>query len=97
GGTATASQWTLTATDPNGAKPIDRTGTPVGGNPLLASTGSSPVMPAVAYSLSESSVAGYQQQGPWTCADAAGASVPVTASQLTLPAGAAVTCRVVNN
>ena len=97
GGTATASQWTLTATN-NGVSPINRTGTPVGGNPLLASTGSSTVTAGVAYTLSESTVAGYQAQGLWTCLiTGTQTTVTVTNSQVTVPTGTSVTCRIVNN
>ena len=96
GGTATASEWTLSATN-NGVSPINRPGTPVGGDPLLASTGSSTVTAGAVYTLMESSVQGYEAAGPWTCVDDAGASVPVTNSQVTVAIASDVTCRIVNN
>lgn len=92
-GSASADAWTLSATGPASALtgPSGKTGT--------AATTARTVSPGVPYRLAQSGgTASYVQDGPWTCADAAGASVPVTGDgDVTLPQGASVTCSVVNS
>ncbi len=92
-GSALASDWTLSATAPAPARPgpAGRGGT--------AAVSAVPVTPGVAYRLAETGgTALYLQVGAWSCATAAGAAVTVTAAgDVTLPAGATVTCTVVNS
>ncbi|MBD7917157.1 VWA domain-containing protein [Cellulomonas sp. Sa3CUA2] len=85
GGTAAATDWTLTASGPTAGV----TGTT--GDPAV--TGA-----AVAvgdYTLSESALAGYEG-GSWAC-EAAGSSVPVTDGVVTVGLDQDVTCTIVND
>jgi LPXTG-motif cell wall-anchored protein len=89
-GSALPSDWRLSATGPTGSLPG-----PAGASGTPAASGVR-VTPGVAYRLASSGgSATYVQTGAWQCSDAAGQSVPVSAtSDVTLAAGAAVTCTV---
>lgn len=89
GGTAQAGAWTLTATG-SGTAPSVISG--ASGTPAVTNK----TVKAGSYTLSETGPAGYIQQGAWTCKNAAGTSVAVTDSKVTLVDNASVTCTVVN-
>ncbi|KRA25639.1 hypothetical protein ASD65_15345 [Microbacterium sp. Root61] len=94
GGTATADQWTLTATN-GGNTPINGTGTPAGGS--VASI-SGAVLGNTTYTLTESGPSGYNSTGIWACVVTGSQTVvPVTNNnQVKTAVGQNVTCRIVN-
>ncbi|MGV1010645.1 MAG: LPXTG cell wall anchor domain-containing protein, partial [Dermatophilaceae bacterium] len=85
GGTAVATDWTLTAT---GQPPTTTTITGVTGNPAV--TGAT--VPAGNYALSESGGPPGYTAGSWSCPDAT-----LTGSTVTVPSGGAVTCTIHND
>jgi len=91
-GAALPTDWTLSATGPNGALPgpSGRTGT--------AAASGVPVTPGVAYRLAEAGGPGtYVQAGNWRCVTSTGVTVDVTAAgDVTPPGTATVTCTVSN-
>ncbi|MDD7963147.1 prealbumin-like fold domain-containing protein [Microbacterium thalli] len=93
-GSAVPSDWVLSAAAPAGstalAGPRGRSGT--------GAVSAVPVTPGIPYRLSESGpLTTYVQVGDWRCVDANGATVPVSAAgDVTLAAGADVTCSVTN-
>ena len=88
GATQTPADWTLTAT-PQGTTEQE----PVSGNGADGVTDVEVV--AGSYALTESEVAGFEA-GDWTCVDASGATVTVTAGVVALTPGADVTCSITN-
>ncbi len=101
-GSATPSQWTLTATGSAAPPPAGTVISGPSGSPAV--TGQR--VPAGTYTLTEvgtgSAETGYVQVEDWVCRTASGASVPVTNGTVTLPdrrqgdSGANVTCTVAN-
>ncbi|MFJ6535610.1 hypothetical protein ACIQH5_05225 [Paenarthrobacter sp. NPDC091711] len=91
-GSALPTDWTLSATGPNGTLPG-----PSGRSGTAAASGV-PVTPGVAYRLAEAGGPGtYVQSGTWRCVTATGATVDVTAAGDVVPPGAAtITCTVSN-
>lgn len=93
-GSAVPSDWVLSAAAPAGstalAGPRGRSGT--------GAVSAVPVTPGIPYRLSESGpLTTYVQVGEWRCVDANGTAVPVSAAgDVTLTAGADVTCSVTN-
>ncbi|MBO3088857.1 DUF7927 domain-containing protein [Cellulomonas dongxiuzhuiae] len=85
GGTAVATDWTLTATGPTAGV----TGTT--GDPAVTSA----TVAVGDYTLSESGLGGYEG-GPWAC-EADGSSVPVAGGVVTVGLDQDVTCTVVND
>ncbi|WP_307086349.1 Ig-like domain-containing protein [Arthrobacter agilis] len=92
-GSAQPTDWTLSATGPNGALPG-----PSGRSGSAAASGIA-VTPGAAYRLSETGgPLTYVQTGAWQCRTGTGAAVDVTAAgEVTPIAGATITCTVTNS
>jgi len=89
GGNNPKSDWTLSATAPVGSGFATISGT--------ADVGATAARSNIAYTLSESAVAGYTNGTTWTCSDAATPDrFTQTATTVTLFEGAAVSCSVTN-
>ena len=86
GGTAEATDWTLTADGPTTGISGATGSEAVTGVEVLAGT----------YTLSETGPAGYTASD-WTCVDGEGTSVPVTDGTVTIAVGQSVTCTITND
>lgn len=90
-GSASPTQWMLTGTGTTGSLP--------GPHGVTGSTGASAsITPDASYSLSQSyigsGVDNYVPDGSWSCQDSGGNPVSVSASQVTVAFGQAVTCTI---
>jgi Prealbumin-like fold domain len=93
GGTAVATDWTLSASGTGGFTNHALSAIDAGTFDSRATTGEKAVRASVQYTLSESTIAGYSTTGIWVCS---GGGTFVSPDKITLALGADVTCQITN-